>query len=86
MLLQSRYLILGAAIAMCTGAARYLRDLKVMFGDDLSLVLAAYNAGEKAVVRYGRRVPPYRETVAYVPKVLRYYRRFRAAPPAALDG
>lgn len=62
------------------GGARYLRDLKVLFNDNLQLVLAAYNAGEDAVMKYGRRIPPYRETAAYVPKVLGHYRRFRPAP------
>ncbi len=61
------------------GGARYLRDLKVLFNDNLQLVLAAYNAGEEAVMKYGRRIPPYRETVAYVPKVLSHYRKNRAA-------
>ena len=59
------------------GGARYLRDLKLMFGNNLPLVLAAYNAGENAVMRYGRRIPPYRETVAYVPKVMQQYRKYR---------
>lgn len=63
------------------GGARYLRDLMVLFDDNLQLVLAAYNAGEQAVMRYGRRIPPYRETVAYVPKVLGHYRRFRPEAP-----
>jgi soluble lytic murein transglycosylase-like protein len=63
------------------GGARYLRDLQVMFDNNLQLVLAAYNAGEEAVLKYGRRIPPYRETAAYVPKVLSYYRKFR--PSAA---
>ena len=61
------------------GGARYLRDLKIMFGGDLRLVLAAYNAGEDAVMKYGRRIPPFRETAAYVPKVLDYYKKFRPA-------
>jgi len=60
------------------GGARYLRDLKVLFNDNLQLVLAAYNAGEEAVMKYGRRIPPYRETVAYVPKVLSHYKNLRA--------
>ncbi|HUN70330.1 MAG TPA: lytic transglycosylase domain-containing protein [Burkholderiales bacterium] len=68
------------------GGARYLRDLQVMFDNNLQLVLAAYNAGEESVLKYGRRIPPYRETAAYVPKVLSYYRKFRAAPPAAAGG
>jgi len=56
------------------GGARYLRDLKILFGNKLPLVLAAYNAGEGAVIRHGRRIPPFRETAAYVPKVLSFYR------------
>ncbi len=65
------------------GGARYLRDLKAMFGGDLRLVLAAYNAGEEAVIRYGRRIPPFRETVDYVPKVLGHYSRVRAPASAS---
>jgi soluble lytic murein transglycosylase-like protein len=57
--------------------AGYLRDLLRKFNDDLSLTLAAYNAGEDAVVRYGNRIPPYRETRSYVPKVMDLYRRYR---------
>lgn len=53
---------------------RYLRQLLDQFQGDLTLVLAAYNAGEKAVLRY-RGVPPYQETRDYVTKVLRLYRR-----------
>lgn len=68
------------------GGARYLRDLKVKFDGDLKLVLAAYNAGEEAVMRYGRHIPPFRETKAYVPKVLNYYRQFRTGTPSAQDG
>ncbi len=68
------------------GGARYLRDLKVLFHDNLQLVLAAYNAGEDAVMKYGQRIPPYRETAAYVPKVLGYYKKFRAVAPAATGG
>jgi len=63
------------------GGARYLRDLKVMFNNQLHLVLAAYNAGEKAVKKYGRRIPPYRETIAYVPKVMGHYRKIRSLAP-----
>jgi len=62
------------------GGARYLRDLQAMFGNNLQLVLAAYNAGEESVMKYGMRIPPFRETAAYVPKVLRYYRKFSPAP------
>jgi soluble lytic murein transglycosylase-like protein len=56
------------------GGARYLRDLLGMFGNDLSLALAAYNAGEAAVLQYGRKIPPYPETRNYVPRVLQQYR------------
>lgn len=60
------------------GGARYLSDLMRRFNNNLELVLAAYNAGEEAVERHGRRIPPYAETQAYVPTVLRLYRRFLA--------
>jgi soluble lytic murein transglycosylase-like protein len=52
--------------------ARHLRALIERFGHDLRLAVAAYNAGEKAVLRYGS-VPPYRETQQYVTRVLRFY-------------
>jgi soluble lytic murein transglycosylase-like protein len=59
--------------------ALYLADLIARFGEQkLELVLAAYNAGENAVEKYGRHVPPYRETRAYVPNVLRMYQALKA--------
>ena len=58
---------------------RYLRQLLDQFQGDLTLALAAYNAGENAVLRY-KGVPPYQETREYVRKVLRHYRRTRAEP------
>lgn len=61
------------------GGARYLRDLLQMFDSDVSLALAAFNAGENAVKKHGNRIPPYRETQRYVPRVLDYYQRYRAA-------
>ncbi len=54
--------------------AAYLRDLLDLFDQDLKLALAGYNAGEGAVIRYGRTIPPYSETQGYVSKVLEYYR------------
>ncbi|HEX4984894.1 MAG TPA: lytic transglycosylase domain-containing protein [Burkholderiales bacterium] len=60
------------------GGARYLRDLIRMFNNDLQLAIAAYNAGENAVVRAGNRIPPYAETMTYVPRVMTYYRKYRA--------
>jgi soluble lytic murein transglycosylase-like protein len=55
--------------------AHYLSDLLVRFDSNLELALAAYNAGEEAVERYGRHVPPFRETLAYVPSVMKVYQR-----------
>ena len=54
-------------------SAAYLKTLQKRFGLDLPLVLAAYNAGEGAVERYGRRIPPYAETRDYVQRVLQHY-------------
>lgn len=55
------------------GGARYMRYLLNYFGGDVSLALAGYNAGEGAVMKYGRRIPPYRETQEYVRRIsLRY--------------
>jgi soluble lytic murein transglycosylase-like protein len=56
-------------------SAAYLRTLRRRYGDDLRLVLAAYNAGEGAVDKHGQSVPPYPETQAYVRDVLNAYRR-----------
>lgn len=67
------------------GAAAYLSDLINMFRGDLVLALAAYNAGEHAVMRY-KGVPPYRETRNYVPKVLSVFEiagSMCASPPRA---
>jgi soluble lytic murein transglycosylase-like protein len=56
--------------------AQYLRELLTLFKGDLKLTLAAYNAGPVAVQKYKNHVPPYRETMHYVPKVLKYYRQY----------
>ncbi len=56
------------------GGALYLKFLMDHFGQDMRLALAAYNAGEAAVERNGRQIPPYSETMAYVPRVLKIYR------------
>ena len=60
------------------GGARYLRYLLTRFHGNLGLALAAYNAGEYRVKRYGT-IPPIQETRRYVQKVMPYYRAFRTA-------
>jgi soluble lytic murein transglycosylase-like protein len=60
-------------------SSAYLKTLQARFGNNLALVLAAYNAGEGSVERHGRRVPPYAETQGYVQQVLAEYRKLRAA-------
>ncbi|MCQ4347450.1 lytic transglycosylase domain-containing protein [Pseudomonas stutzeri] len=62
------------------GGARYLRQLLQMFDGDLSLALAAYNAGPGAVLRQGRAIPPYAETRRYVPQVMERFRRLQGQP------
>ena len=59
------------------GGVKYLRDLLTLFNGNLELAVAAYNAGENAVIRHGNRIPPYAETANYVPKVLGFYRKFQ---------
>ncbi len=59
------------------GGAHYLRDLLHLFNNNLVLALAAYNAGEGAVRRYGNQVPPYKETQNYVRKVIAFYKKYR---------
>jgi len=56
------------------GGALYLKFLLDRFGQDVKLALAAYNAGEDAVHRNGEQIPPFAETLAYVPRVLKIYR------------
>lgn len=58
------------------GGTRYLKTLLHKFKGNLSLAVAAYNAGEGAVMKYGNRVPPFRETQNYVTSVLSLYHHF----------
>jgi len=60
---------------------RYLRDLLQKYNNDLSLALAAYNAGPDKVQLYGS-VPPFSETISYVRRVKRGYDKSKSKPPA----
>lgn len=59
------------------GGVRYFRYLLSLFNEDLRLSLAAYNAGENIVSEL-RSIPPYRETIDYVRKVLNYYQFYKS--------
>jgi soluble lytic murein transglycosylase-like protein len=66
--------------------AQYLRHLLTAFDGDIELVLAAYNAGERAVRKYGRKVPPYPETINYVRAVQGTYRDRKHVAGASQPG
>jgi len=55
------------------GGTRYLKHLINLFNPNLDLAVAAYNAGENAVIRYNNSIPPYPETQNYVKQVLALY-------------
>ena len=57
------------------GGTRYLRELLNKFNNRVDLVLASYNAGEGAVIKFGHKVPPYAETRNYVKKISKQYKR-----------
>ena len=57
---------------------RYIKQLLKLFNGDLTLALAAYNAGMARVLEH-QGVPPYEATQAYVKKVLAYYEYFQKA-------
>lgn len=61
------------------GGVRYLKYLGTLFPEDPRLTIAAYNAGEGAVWKYGNSIPPYRETEQYVDRVGRKYGQARRA-------
>lgn len=86
----SRYGVVDPARSLeanLRAGTRYLSDLLQIFDSRLDLALAAYNAGENAVLRYGLRIPPYPETRAYVPAVLAKYREWQEPPrPAPVPG
>jgi len=60
------------------GGARYLNFLLSKFNNNLKLTVAAYNAGEGNVIKHRNRIPPFKETTRYVPRVLAYYRQYNA--------
>jgi len=64
------------------GGTRYLRDLLVLYNNDMAKALAAYNAGPQRVAQYNG-VPPYRETHAYVARVIKDFNRTKLAKRAA---
>jgi len=55
------------------GGSKYFKHLLTLFDEDIKLALAAYNAGENTVKKYGNQIPPYKETKNYVEKVLKQY-------------
>lgn len=63
--------------ANLTAGTRYLRALLDRFEQRMDLALAAYNAGERAILRHGGTIPPYPETQRYVPAVLEKYQEWR---------
>jgi soluble lytic murein transglycosylase-like protein len=67
------------------GGVRYLKELLTMFDGRVDLALASYNAGEGAVMKYGRNVPPYRETREYVKKIGKRYGIDGRKPPAEAE-
>jgi len=60
------------------GGTKYLSYLLQLFDNNLELAVAAYNAGENSVIRHGYTIPPYRETLGYVPSVLKLQKKYRS--------
>ena len=66
------------------GGTRYMRWLLNKFEGNIILALAGYNAGEGAVMKYGNRIPPYRETQEYVRRITKRYSVIRDPYAASL--
>ena len=71
------------------GGTKYLRSLLDRYNGNVELTLAAYNAGEKSIEKYGGKVPPFTETKNYIPNVLGYCAAMidmlqAPAPPATI--
>ena len=69
-----------------SGGTRYLKQLLTQFNGRVDLALASYNAGEGAVIRFGHRVPPYKETRDYVKRISFRYRRAKSPKPRSGSG
>ena len=69
-----------------SGGTRYLKELLNRFNNRVDLVLASYNAGEGAVIRFGHRVPPYRETRNYVKRISYRYKSKTIKPKTTTPG
>lgn len=61
------------------GGAKYIRQMIDRFGGKVDLAVAAYNAGPGNVIKYGNKIPPFKETQGYVPHVLEYASNFKAS-------
>ena len=62
------------------GGVRYFSKLMTMFGNNTTLAIAGYNAGENAVIKYDYKIPPYDETIEYVNRVYAHYDYLKKHP------